>query len=110
MGFEFLSEYYTFLIFSYTALVILGIYLASQVSNALIWVCCVFLPLFYQSFVVFYANWTENDYLIFGDVDAYNKKLKKRLERDTEILNRKTSVLKEMNKTIGPEKGGENVM
>ena len=83
-----------FLFFSYAFLVILGIYLYFQVRNHIVWATCVFLPLFYQAFVVFYINWRDNDYLIFGDVPTYNKKLKKRLERNKKIEENRASVIK----------------
>ena len=75
------GEYYLFLILSYLTIVVIGFYLWSRVGSAIIWVSCVFLPLFYQAFILFYANWKENDYLILGDVTAYNKKVKKRRQR-----------------------------
>jgi len=78
MGLEGCGEYYFFLFFSYIFLVALGVYLYFRVGDSLIWATCTFLPIFYQAFVIFYINWKENDYLIFGDVETFNKKMKKR--------------------------------
>ena len=50
----------------------------AQTGSSLIWNSSVFLPLFYQSFVLFYANWEENDFLLLGSVQAFNKKVIKR--------------------------------
>ena len=75
LGCQDCGEYYFFLLFSYAFLIILGVYLYSKVGVSLIWTSCVFLPLFYQLFVIFYTNWRENDYLIMGDHEAYNRKL-----------------------------------
>lgn len=81
MGCQPCGEYYFFLLLSYVFIVVLGFYLWSRVGSTIIWASCVFLPWFYQAFIIFYANWKENDYLILGDMDEYNKKLKKRKAR-----------------------------
>ena len=75
------SEYYFYLFFSYAFLICLGLYLYSKVNAGIIWASCVFLPLFYQLFVIFYTNWAENDYLILGDHEEYNKKVGKKKKR-----------------------------
>ena len=75
MGCHACSEYYFFLLFSYVFLICLGLYLYFKVNASIIWASCVFLPLFYQLFVIFYTNWAENDYLILGDHEDYNKKV-----------------------------------
>ena len=64
MGCKGCSEYYFFLFFAYVFLVLLGLYMYFQVNAGIIWASCVFLPLFYQLFVIFYTNWKENDYLL----------------------------------------------
>ncbi len=82
MGCHTCSEYYFLLFFSYVFLVLLGLYLYFQVNAGIIWASCVFLPLFYQLFVIFYTNWKENDYLLLGDHEIFNKRLDKRKERE----------------------------
>lgn len=77
IGCEGCGEYYVFLGASYAFLVVLGFHLYSVVGRNIIWASCVFLPFFYESFVVFFSNWVENDYLLLGDVAEFNKKLKK---------------------------------
>lgn len=57
LGCDNCGEYYVFLFASYAFLVILGCYLFTIVGNHIIWASCVFLPLFYQAFVIFYLNW-----------------------------------------------------
>jgi hypothetical protein len=54
LGCEGCGEYYIFIFASYGFLVILGFYLYSIVGRHLIWTSCVFLPLFYQCFIIFY--------------------------------------------------------
>ena len=81
VGCEVCGEYYFFLLCSYVFLIILGFYFYYKTDSSIVWASCVFLPLFYQAFVVFYANWKENDYLILGDMQIYNKKLKKKKQR-----------------------------
>lgn len=78
IGCEGCSEYYVFMFASYAFLVVLGFHLWAVVGRNIIWASCVFLPFFYESFMIFYSNWVENDYLILGDVAEFNKKLKKR--------------------------------
>jgi len=78
LGCEGCGEYYFFLFTSYIFLVILGCYLYTVTGNDLIWASCVFLPIFYQAFVIFYLNWQENDFLLFGDMAAFNRKIKKK--------------------------------
>ena len=106
MGCDGCGEYYFFLILSYLFVVVIGFYLWSRVGSTIIWASCVFLPLFYQSFVLFYINWKENDYLLLGDLDAINKKIKKRRARQEKIDNMKHSVLKKMKE----EQDGEEDM
>ena len=66
------------------------------------WASCVFLPVFYQAFVIFYSSWKENDYLLLGDMTQYNKKLKKKKEREDKIKMANQSVMKKMG-----DEGGE---
>lgn len=67
------------------------------------WASCVFLPLFYQAFVAFYANWKENDYLLLGDIKEYNKKILKREKRRQKIQQMQTSAIGKLK-----EEGGED--
>lgn len=46
--------------------------------------------------MVFYSNWVENDYLILGDVAEFNKKVKKRREREEKIKQMRNSVIVKM--------------
>lgn len=57
LGCDGCGEYYVFLFAAYSFLVILGCYLFTVVGNHIIWASCVFLPVFYQGFVIFYLNW-----------------------------------------------------
>jgi hypothetical protein len=77
-------------------LVILGFYMFAQTGSSFVWNSCVFLPLFYQAFVLFYANWEENDFLLLGDVEKFNKKVLKRKERADKVNKMKTSIMKTM--------------
>ena len=96
MGCKGCGEYYFFLLLSYVFLVVLGLYLYFQVNAGIIWASCVFLPLFYQLFVIFYSNWKQNDYLLLGDHETYNKKLRKRQIREDKIKGMKQSMLKKV--------------
>lgn len=78
LGCEGCGEYYFFLLVSYIFLIILGFHLWSVVGRHIIWASCVFLPIFLEFFLIFYSNWVENDYLLFGDYITFNKKLKKK--------------------------------
>lgn len=97
MGCEGCSEYYFFIFFAYGLLVILGFYMYTYTKNSFIWNSCVFLPLFYQAFVLFYSNWEENDFLLLGSVAAYNKKVQKRKERVEKLNKLKNSFVNKMN-------------
>ena len=88
-------------------LVVLGLYLYFQVDAGIIWASCVFLPLFYQLFVIFYSNWKENDYLLLGDHEAYNKKLRKKQIREEKIKSMKQSMLKKVKVESMEEDGAE---
>lgn len=96
IGCEGCSEYYVFMFASYAFLVILGFHLWSVVGRNIIWASCVFLPFFYEGFMVFYSNWVENDYLILGDVAEFNKKIKKRRDREEKIKQMRNSVIVKM--------------
>jgi hypothetical protein len=72
----------------------------AQTNNSFIWNSCVFLPLFYQAFVIFYSNWEDNDYLLLGSISAFNKKIEKRKERVEKLNKLKTSVMKKMDVKI----------
>ena len=96
MGCAGCGEYYFFLLFAYIFLVALGVYLYFRVNSGIIWASCVFLPLFIQLFIIFYSNWKENDYLVLGDHDAYNKKLKKNKAREEKMGKMKESMMKKM--------------
>lgn len=97
LGCEGCSEYYFFVFFAYGLLVILGFYMYNQTGSSFIWNSCVFLPLFYQAFVLFYSNWEDNDFLLLGSVASYNKKIEKRKERVEKLSKLKMSVMKKMN-------------
>lgn len=60
--------------------VIYGGYFYTITSNLIILLSTIFIPLGYETFIQFYRNWQENDFLILGDVEQYNKKYKKALE------------------------------
>ncbi len=110
MGCEPCGEYYFFLLMSYIFLIVLGLYMYFRVGSSIIWASCVFLPLFYEAFVIFYANWKENDYLLLGETEAYNKKLKKRRLRKEKIDNMKQSVMKKMEEQHGGDEEAKMMM
>ena len=96
LGCEFCGEYYFFLLLSYAFLIILGLYFYFKTGTSIVWASCVFLPVFYQAFVIFYTSWKENDYLVLGDMNIFNKKIKKKKERLKKIEQMNQSALKKM--------------
>lgn len=57
---------------AYGLIVVTGFYFYSIVWNPFIWICTVFVPLFYECVSVFYRNWKINDFRILGDVGKFN--------------------------------------
>ena len=66
---------------SYAFLIVLGLYFYFKTGTSIVWSSCVFLPLFYQAYVIFYTSWKENDYLVLGDMKAFNMKIRKLQKR-----------------------------
>jgi hypothetical protein len=66
------NVYYIYIIMTYFLLVIFGVLWWSITKDFIILFSCVFLPLMYESIMVLYYNWQINDYMLVGDVAAYN--------------------------------------
>ena len=71
-----INEYYVFLLATYILIVVTGIIWWSITNEYVFLFSCIFIPLIYESFLVFYYNWKLNDYNFLGDVKAFNEKVK----------------------------------
>jgi hypothetical protein len=69
------SEYYVFLTLTYVFLVALGIVWLSFTGEYVLFYSCIFLPLIYETYLIFFFNWKLNDFAILGDVSKFNKKI-----------------------------------
>lgn len=93
IGCHFCGEYYFFLLISYLGLLGIGFFLYSKIGANIIWLSTVFLPIFYQFYVIFLTNWKLNDYEFFGDIDRYNRKIRSQKDRTKKLMLMKEKIL-----------------